>query len=171
MNFNVSTINYLGSWRAKWCWLQSPPLFCYMTEVLKNILQRPTIALLLHRISHVAHCVCILTKALPLFILHLKIAYVELMVGESGSMLLRHIYCKIKQWIHADDKSYELIKIVHVWKWMVEMKYSFYGSLSLLWGHGYIFFSLDLICPNIYILFFVMLFGHAIFSLFSLFFE
>ena len=45
----------------------------------------------------------ILTKALPLFILLLKIAYVELMVGESRSMHLCHIYCKIKQWIHADD--------------------------------------------------------------------
>ena len=42
----------------------------------------PTIALLLHRISHVAQCVCILTKALPLFILLLKIVYVELIVRE-----------------------------------------------------------------------------------------
>ena len=94
-----------------------------MTRVFEIFLQRPTIALLLHRISHVAHCVSILTKALPLFILHLKIAYVELMVGESGSMHLRHIYCKIKQWIHGDDKSYKLIKIVQVCgRWMVEMK-------------------------------------------------
>ena len=48
----------------------------------KDFLQRPTIALLLHRISHVAQCVYILTKALLLFILLLKIAYVELMVVE-----------------------------------------------------------------------------------------
>ena len=48
----------------------------------KNILQWPTIALLLHRISHVAQCVWILTKALLVFILLLKMAYVELMVGE-----------------------------------------------------------------------------------------
>ena len=49
----------------------------------------------------------------------------------NGSMHLCHIYCKIKQWIHADDKSYKLIKIVHVCgKWMVEMKYSFNASLS-----------------------------------------
>ena len=42
-----------------------------------------------------------------------------------------HIYYKIKQWIYGDDKSYKLIKIVHVYgKWMVEMKYSFYESLS-----------------------------------------
>ena len=59
-----------------------PPLSSYMTRVLEIFLQRPTIALLLHRISHVAQCVCILTKALPLFILLLNIAYVELMVGE-----------------------------------------------------------------------------------------
>jgi len=44
-----------------------------MTGVLKIFLQRPTIALLLHRISHVAHCVFVLTK----------VAYVELMVGEK----------------------------------------------------------------------------------------
>ena len=53
-----------------------------MAGVLEIFLQRPTIALLLHRIYHVAHCVYILTKALPLFILLLKMAYVELMVGE-----------------------------------------------------------------------------------------
>ena len=28
-------------------------------------------------------------------------------------MHLSHIYCKIKQWIHGDDKSHKLIKIVH----------------------------------------------------------
>ena len=54
-----------------------------MTGALKIFLQRPTIALLLHRISHVAHCVCILTKALLLFTLLLKIAYVELKVGKT----------------------------------------------------------------------------------------
>jgi hypothetical protein len=53
-----------------------------MTGVLKIFLQRPTIALLLHRISHVTHCVNILTKALLIFILLLKMAYVGLMVGE-----------------------------------------------------------------------------------------
>ena len=76
------TINCLGSWRAERYWLQSPPLSCYMTGVLKIFLQGPTIALLLHKISHVAQCVCILTKALLLFILVLRIAYVELMVGK-----------------------------------------------------------------------------------------
>jgi len=50
--------------------------------ILEIFLQRPTIALLLHRISHVTHCVYILTKALLLFTLLLKMAYVELMVGK-----------------------------------------------------------------------------------------
>ena len=72
----------LGSWRGEWCWLQSPPLSYYMTGVLEIFLQRPTIDLLLHGISHVAHCVYILTKALFLFTLLLKMAYMWLMVGE-----------------------------------------------------------------------------------------
>ena len=82
MNFDVSTMNCLGSWRAERYWLQSPPLYCYMTGVLEIFLQRPTIALLLHRIYHVAQCVYILTKALLIFILLLKMAYVGPMVGE-----------------------------------------------------------------------------------------
>ena len=49
----------LGSWRVERCWLRSPPLSCHMTGVLKIFLQRPTIALLLHKISHVAQYVCI----------------------------------------------------------------------------------------------------------------
>ena len=58
---------------------------------------------------------------------------------ENGSMHLCHIYRKIKQWIHGDDKSHKLIKIVHICgRWMVDggdgMKYSFYESLSLLFG-------------------------------------
>ena len=75
-------MNCLGSWRVERCWLQSPPLSCYMTRVLEIFLQRPTIALLLYRISHVTYCVCVLTKALLVFTLLLKIAYVEPMVGE-----------------------------------------------------------------------------------------
>ena len=65
-------------------------------------------------------------------------------------MHLCHIYCKIKQWIHGDDKSNMLIKIVHMCgSWMVDggngMKYSFYESLSPLFGYHedmaiYIFF-------------------------------
>ena len=74
-------------------------------------------------------------------------------------MHMCHIYCKIKQCIHGDDKSYKLIKIVHVCgKWMVEMKYSFNASLSLLdldnmrtWLYLFIyFFSLDLHVSNFF---------------------
>ena len=54
---------------------------------------------------------------------------------EKGIMHLCHMYCKVKQRIHGDDKSNKLIKIVHICgRWMVEMEYSFYGSLSLLFG-------------------------------------
>ena len=55
-------------------------------------------------------------------------------------MHLCHIYLKIKQWIHGDDKSHKLIKIVYICgRWMVDggngMKYSFYESLSPLFGY------------------------------------
>ena len=46
-----------------------------------NIFAKINHSFTLHRISHVTRCVYILTKALPLFILLLKIAYVGLMVG------------------------------------------------------------------------------------------
>ena len=64
---------------------------------------------------------------------------------ENGSMHLCHIYCKIKQQIHGDNKSNKLIKIVHIWKVDDGMKYSFYESLSPLFGYHedmaiYIFF-------------------------------
>src|SRR6185437_6889903 len=100
-----------------------------MTGVLEIFLQRPTIALLLHRISHVAHCVYILTKPLLLFTIcgaHDR---------GNGSMHLCHIYCKIKQYIDRDYKSNKLIKIVHICGlWMVKIEYSFYESLSPLFG-------------------------------------
>jgi len=177
MNFDVSTMNYLGSWRAERYWLQSPPLSCYMTGVLKIFLQGPTIALLLHRISHVAHCVYILTKALLLLTLLLKKAYVKLMVGKNGSMHLCHIYCKIKQWIHEDDKSHKLIKIAHICgRWMVEMEWNTpFMNLSLLyldnmraWLYiSFFFFSFFFYGHWCVHFFFVMLLGHAIFYLFS----
>ena len=53
----------------------------------------------------------------------------------NRSMHLCHIYRKIKQWIHGDDKSHKPIKIVHIFgRWMVEMEYSFFESLSPLFG-------------------------------------
>jgi hypothetical protein len=37
-------------------------------------------------------------------------------------MHLFHIYYKIKNWIHGDDRSYELMKIVQVYgKWMMKI--------------------------------------------------
>ena len=86
MNFDVSTINV---WEVDerngvdFSLLHFPAVYLF--------LQRPTIALLLHRISHVAHCVYILTKALPLFTLLLKIAYVELKVGKWKHALVSHL--------------------------------------------------------------------------------
>ena len=54
----------------------------------------------------------------------------------NGSMHLYHMYCKIKQRIHGDDESHKLIKIVHICgMWKVEMEYSFYESLSPLFGY------------------------------------
>ena len=53
---------------------------------------------------------------------------------KNGSMHLCHIYCKIKQQIHGDNKSSKLIKIVHIWKVNDGMKYFFYESLSPLFG-------------------------------------
>ena len=53
----------------------------------------------------------------------------------NGNKHLCHIYCKIKRRNHVDDKSNKLIKIVHICgRWMVEMEYSFYESLSSLFG-------------------------------------
>ena len=40
---------------------------------------------------------------------------------ENGSMHLCHIYYKVKQRIHGEDKSNKLIKIVHICgRWMVD---------------------------------------------------
>ena len=65
---------------------------------------------------------------------------------ENRSKHLCHIYCKIKQWIHGDDKSHKLIKIVHICgRWMMECNTPFM-NLSLLYLDNmrtwlYIFFS------------------------------
>ena len=91
-----------------------------MSGVLEIFLQRPTIALLFHRISHVTHCVDILTKALLVFILLLKMAYVELMVGKWKHALVSHILQnqttdpwrrQIKQEIKQADQDH-----AHMWK-------------------------------------------------------
>jgi hypothetical protein len=79
-----------------------------MTGGFKNILQRPTIALLLHNISHVAQCVCILTKALLLFILLPMIDYVELMVGKKEACTCVTYIAK------SNNGSMEMRKHAHV---------------------------------------------------------
>jgi len=49
------------------------------------------------------------------------------------SRILQNQFCKIKLWIHGDDKSYKLIKIAHICeRWMMKMKHSFYESLIYL---------------------------------------
>ena len=143
-----------------------------MTGVLKIFLQRPTIAFLLHRISHVTHCVYILTKALLFFHPTSKDGLCGAHGRRNGSMHLCHIYYKIKQRIHGDDKSNKLIKIVHICgRWMVEMEWNTpFMNLSLsfiwiTWGHGYIyiffsslFFFMDIVVSIFFLLLFL---GHA----------
>ena len=65
MNFDVSTIIVweIEEWNgADFSLLHFPAI---RLGVLEMFLQRSTIALLLHRISHVAQCVYIPTKVLP----------------------------------------------------------------------------------------------------------
>ena len=165
-------MNCLGSWRAERCWLQSPPLSCYMTRVLEIFLQRLTIALLLHRISHVSHCVYILTEALPLFTLLLRIAYVELMVEEWKHALVSHLLqnqtkdpwrWQIK---HVDQDC------AHVWKVdggngiLLFMNLSpFYLDNMRTWQYNYIYIFSWTFCVQSFFL------GHASWAchLFSLF--
>ena len=89
-------------------------------------------------------------------------------------MHLCHIYCKIKQKIHRDDKSHKLIKIAHICgRWMMECNTPFM-NLSLLylvnmrtWLYISIFlFFMDIDVSIFFSFFWVMLLGHAIFSLF-----
>ena len=106
-----------------------------MTGVLEIFLQRPTIALLLHRIAHVAHCVYIRTKALLLFTLLLKMAYVELKVGEVEACTCVTYIAKSNKGSMEMTNQTSLIKIVHICgRWMVKIEYSFYESLSPLFG-------------------------------------
>ena len=104
--------------------------------------------------------------------------------------------CTCVTYIAKSSNGHKLIKIVHICvRWMVDggngMKYSFYESLSPLFGYHedmaiyifslfffmdidvsiffFSFFSWTLMCP-FFLFFWVMLLGHAIFSL-SLFFE
>ena len=124
-------------------------------------------------LSHVVHCVYILTKALPLFIILLKIAYVELMVGEMEA-------CTCVIYIAKSNKgSMEMTNHTSWSKLCTYVGGGWWNAILLLWislsfiwttwGHGYIFFFLffswTLMCP-FFSFFWVMLLGHAIFSLF-----
>ena len=158
-------MNCLGSWRAERCWLQSPPLSCYMTGVLEIFLQRPTIALLLHKISHVSHCVYILTKALLLFILLLKMAYVELMVGEvEACTCVTYIAKSNKGSMDITNQTSWSRSCTYVeggwWKWNTP-----FMNLSLLyldnmrtWLYYYFIFFLDIHVSKKNFFFFL---GHA----------
>ena len=165
-------MNCLGSWRAEQCWLQSPPLSCYMIGVLKIFLQGPTTALLLHRISHVAQCVSILTKAWLLFTLLLRIAYVELMVGKWKHALVSHV-------LQNQTKDPWRWQITQVDQDCAHMEGGWCNEILLLWipllyldnmrTWLYIFFSLFLFSWTLMCPFFL---GHASWAchLFSLFF-
>ena len=110
---------------------------------------RLTIALLLHRISHVAHCVYILTKALLLFILLLKMAYVELMVGKmeactwvtyiaksnNGSMEMTNHTSWSRLCTYVEGGWWKWNEILLLW-----ISHSF---IWITWGHGYIYISLS----------------------------
>ena len=144
-----------------------------MTGALEIFLQRPTIALLLHRISHVAHCVYILTIALLLLLL--KMAYVELMVGKWKHALVSHILRNQTMDLWRRQIKYVDQGCAHVWKVeggngiLLFMNLSpFYLDNMRTWQYDYIYFFfiffLDLLCPKFF--FWVMLLGHAIFSLF-----
>ena len=166
-------MNCLGIWRVEQYWLQSPPLPCYMTGVLEIFLQRPTVALLLHWISHVAHCVYILTKALPLFTLLLKIAYVELKVGKMEACTCVTYIAK------SNNRSMEITNQTSWSRSCTFVEGGWWNAILLLWislsfiwitwGHGYIY---------IYFFFFFMgidvsiFLGHASWAchLFSFFF-
>ena len=127
--------------------------------------QIPTIALLLHRISHVAHCVYILTKALPLFILLLKIAYVELMVGEMEA-------CTCVTYIAKSNSTFMEITNHTSWSRLctcveggneILLLWISLFFIWITWWHVYTIidsFSWTFMCP---IFFWVMLLGHVVF--------
>ena len=105
-----------------------------MTGVLEIFLQIPTIALLLHRISHVAHCVNILTKALPLFILLLKITYVELMVGEVEACTCVTYISKSKVHIRSLNFLHCVIPVHKLLKYVITVPKRDLGLKSVHYG-------------------------------------
>ena len=99
----------------------------------------------------------------------------------NGSMHLHHIYCKIKQQIHGDDKSHKLIKIMIMcgrWKWntpFMDLPPFYLGNMrtwlycciySFFLGPScvQIFFNTGtFMCPYFFWGVGVILLGHAIF--------
>ena len=171
MNFDVSTIKV---WEVEeqngidFSLLHFPAICLGFWKIF---LQRPTIALLLHRISHVTHCVYILTKALLLFTLLLKMAYVELMVGKWKHALVSHI----SQNQTMDPWRWQIKHVdqdcAHVWKvdggngiLLFKNLSPFYLDNMRTWQYDYFFHSFfhGHWCVHF---FWVMLLGHAIFSL------
>ena len=153
MNFDVSTINV---WEVEerngvdFNLLHFPAIWLGFGN---SCLRRPTIALLLHRISHVAHCVYILTKALLLFTLLPKMAYMWLMVGGMEA-------CTRVTYIAKSNNG--SMEMTNQTSWSRSCTYVEGGwwnetlllwiSLSFIWitwGHGYI-----------YIYFFFFFHGH-----------
>ena len=135
-------------------------------------LQTLTIALLFHRISHVTHCVYILTKALLVFTLLLKIAYVELMVGKWKHALVSYI----SQNQTMDPWRWQITQVdqdrAHMWKvdgrwWKWNTPFM---NLSLLYLDNmrtwlYIFFSLFLFSWTLMCPFFYLFFGSCFLSM------
>ena len=145
--------------------------------VLEKILQRPTIALLLHKISHVAHYVYILTKALLLFTLLLKMAYVELIVGGmEASTCVTYIAKSNKGSMEMTNHTSWSRSCTYVEGGWFDEILLLWISLSFIWttwGHCYIYIYYYIFFHgHCYVHFFfssffwVMLLGHAIFSLF-----
>ena len=151
-----------------------------MSGVLEIFLQRPTIALLLHRISHVTRCVYILTKALLVFILLLNMAYVELMVGDGEACTcVTYIAKPNKGSMEMTNQTSWSRSCTYVeggwWKWNTP-----FMNLSLLYLDNmrtWLYYCISLFflgpsCDQFFSLFFGSCFlGMPSFSFFFLFFE
>ena len=119
-----------------------------MSGVLGIFLQRLTIALLIHSISHVTHCVYILTKALLVFILLLKIAYLGLMVGGMESCTCVTYIAKSKngsmETTNQTSWSRSCTYVEGGWWNAILLLWISLSFIWITWGHGYIciyFFS------------------------------
>jgi hypothetical protein len=101
----------LGSWGREQPWIKSPLLFMSSNLGFSNNFQNK-ICLAPHLIlSDRSMCICPHQDIiLPLFILLLMIAYVDLKVGYEWQGILASIYCKVKNRIQEKNNSYNQIK-------------------------------------------------------------